>query len=62
MNCWGNTPEFVRVTKRLRDDNGNPVGIAHKHLILDTWANELEYHNGYTIAVSANIFAEKLFH
>ena len=62
MDRGGNTPELARVVKRLCDDDGNPIGTAHENPILDTRMYELEYDNGYTIPVSANLIAENLFH
>ena len=62
MDCGGNTPELARVSNRLCDDDGNPIGTAHENPILNTHVYELEYDNGYTFLVSANIIAKNLFH
>ena len=32
----GDGPEFARVTKRLRDANGIPIGTAHDNPLFDT--------------------------
>ena len=56
MNSGGNTSELARVAKRLCDDYGNPIGTAHENLIIETGVYELEYTNGYTVPVSANIY------
>ena len=62
MDCGGDIPELAYFTKRLGDDDGNPIGTTHEKPILDTCVYELEYNNGYTVPVSANIIAENLFH
>ena len=36
-------PEFSRVTKRLRDANGLPIGTANDNPLLDTRIYEVEY-------------------
>ena len=33
---YGDVPEFSKVTKRLRDKEGLPIGRAHNNPILDT--------------------------
>jgi hypothetical protein len=43
----GEGPEFVRVQKRLRDENGNPVGRASNNLITNTRVFGVEYADGY---------------
>ena len=40
-------PTFARVTKRLRDANGLPIGVANDNPILDTRMYEVEYPDGY---------------
>ena len=57
----GEYPEHARVTKRLRDTNGNPIGKANNNPILDTRMYELEFVDGYKQAVSANLIAENMF-
>ena len=54
-------PEFARVTKRLRDAEGRPIGTAHDNPILDTRIYEVEYQDGHTAAMSANAIAMNLF-
>jgi hypothetical protein len=39
----GEGPEFARVTKRLGDDDGNPIGRASNNSITDTRIFEVEY-------------------
>ena len=54
-------PEYARVTKRLRDANGLPIGLAHDNPILDTRMYEVEYLDGYKASVSANQIAQSMF-
>jgi hypothetical protein len=61
MDRPGADPELARVTKRLKDNNGNPIGIANANPILDTRLYEVEYCDGHKAAISANIIAENLF-
>eukprot|EP00546_Thalassionema_frauenfeldii_P011116 CAMPEP_0178911100 /NCGR_PEP_ID=MMETSP0786-20121207/9490_1 /TAXON_ID=186022 /ORGANISM="Thalassionema frauenfeldii, Strain CCMP 1798" /LENGTH=89 /DNA_ID=CAMNT_0020583475 /DNA_START=46 /DNA_END=312 /DNA_ORIENTATION=+ len=55
------TPQFAKVTKRLRDHRGNPIGTAHDNPILDTRMYEVEFFDGSKQALSANVIAENLF-
>ena len=58
----GGEPEYARVTKRLKDHNGNPIGKAHgNNPILDTRLYEVEYQDGYKTAMAANTVAENIF-
>ena len=57
----GENPEFARVTKRLKDKNGLPIGTANDNPILDTRMYEVEYHDGHRQALSANIIAQNMF-
>jgi hypothetical protein len=57
----GEEPAFARVTKRMKDDNGNPVGRAHANPILDTRMFEVEFLDGTKQALSANVIAENMF-
>ena len=57
----GEEPAYARVRKRMRDDNGNPVGRAHSNPILDTRMFEVEFLDGTTQALTANVIAENLF-
>ena len=43
-------PEYAKVTKRLRDANGIPIGTANDNPMLDTRLYEVEYLDGYTTA------------
>jgi len=54
-------PTFAKVTKRLRDANGIPIGTAHDNPILDSRMYEVEYLDGYRASLSANAIAENMF-
>ena len=54
-------PEFARVTKRLRDANGIPIGSANDNPILDTRVYEVEFMDGHKASLSANAIVENLF-
>jgi hypothetical protein len=60
----GAEPEFARVTKRLRDEDGNPIGNpignANDNPVLDTRLYEVEYLDGHKAALSANLIAESI--
>ena len=53
-------PQFTRVTKRLRDAHGVPIGTAHANPILDTRLFEVEYLDGHKASLVANTIAENL--
>ena len=57
----GDGPEFARVTKRLRDANGLPIGTANDNPILDTRLYEVEYLDGHKSSLTANAIAENLY-
>ena len=54
-------PVFGRVTKRMRDEHGRPIGTANDNPILDTRLYEVEYLDGHKAAMSANIIADNMF-
>ena len=54
-------PEFARVTKRLWDANGLPIGTANDNPILDTHMYEVEYADGNTASMAANTIAINMF-
>jgi hypothetical protein len=56
-----NRMEFARVRKRLKDDDGNPIGTANANPILDTRVYEVEWLDGRTERLQANVIAENLF-
>ena len=57
----GPGPEFAKVTKRLRDANGLPIGVANDNPILDSRMYEVEYSDDYRASMSANAIAQNLF-
>jgi hypothetical protein len=54
-------PEYAKVTKRLKDHRGNPIGTANNNPILDTRMYEVEFVDGHKQALSANVIAENMF-
>ena len=54
-------PEFAKVTKRLRDADGIPIGTAHDNPILDSKVYEVEYPDGYKASLAANVIAQNMF-
>jgi hypothetical protein len=56
-----NGPEFARVTKRLKDKYGLPIGRANNNSILDTRMYEVEYPDGHKASLAANAIAENTF-
>jgi len=57
----GDSSQFARVTKRLRDAQGIPIGTAHDNPLLDTRIYEVEYLDGHKAALSANTIATNMF-
>ena len=57
----GGEVEFARVTKRLRDKDGLPIGTANENPILDTRVYEVEFPDGHKASLAANPIAENLF-
>ncbi len=51
----------MRVTKRMKDDNGNPVGRAHQNPILDTRMFEVKFLDGTKEAMATNVIAQNMF-
>jgi len=49
-----------RVTKRKRDNNGNPIGLRNSNPILDTREYEVQFGDGSTLEYTANLVAEKM--
>ena len=54
-------PQLARVTKRLKDNDGNPIGKSNKFSILNTRQYEVEFKDGYKEALSANLIAQNIF-
>ena len=53
--------QFAKVTKRLKDANGLPIGISNDNPILDTRIYEVEYLDGYKESLAENEIALNLF-
>ena len=49
------------MTKRLRDNQGNPIGTSNVNPMLDTRMHEVEFLDGHKQALSANAIAENMF-
>ena len=54
-------PRLARVTKRLKDANSLPFGLANENPILDTRMYEVEYLDGERTSLAANNIDENLF-
>ena len=54
-------PEFSRVTKSLRDNEGILIGIANDNPLLDSRIYEVEYNNGHKTSLSANSIVQVMF-
>ena len=55
------SPYFVKVTKRLRDTQGLPIGTANDNPILDTRMYEVEYLDGFKTSMAVNSIAKNMF-
>jgi hypothetical protein len=55
------TMEFARVLKRKKDNDGNLIGIANDNPILDSRVYIVEWSDGRTEELMANIIVENLF-
>jgi hypothetical protein len=53
--------QYWKVIKRQQDVEGQPIGIAHVNLLLDTREFEVEFTNGHKEALSANLIAQHLY-
>ena len=54
-------PQLARVTKRLKDNEGNPIGRSNKSPFLDTRQYEVEFNDGQKQALTANLIAQNMF-
>ena len=54
-------PQYAKVTKRLRDTDGIPIGTVNETPILDSHMYEVEYQDGTKASLVANYIAENLF-
>ena len=61
MHRTDDGPTMAKVTKRLRDADGIPIGTANDNPILDSRLYEIEHMDGLISHVTANTIAENLF-
>ena len=54
-------PRLARVSKRLKDANGIPIGTANDNPLLNMRMYEVEYLDGECASLFANHIAENLF-
>ena len=54
-------PRMAKVTKRLKDASGIPIGTADQNPLLDTRMYEVEFADGENASLAANYIAENLF-
>ena len=47
--------------KILKEANGIPIGVANSNPIIDSRMYEVEYLNGYILAMATKVIAENLF-
>jgi hypothetical protein len=57
----GNTHELARVLRQKRDQEGNPVGSAHRNPALDTRVYEVRFPDEITEEWAANVIAEAVY-
>ena len=57
FNRGDDIPSFAKVTKRLRNAQGLPIGTANDNPILDTCMYEVEYLDEFTTIMAANSIA-----
>ncbi|KAI2504020.1 Reverse transcriptase (RNA-dependent DNA polymerase) [Fragilaria crotonensis] len=57
----GEDVHYGRVTKRLRDADGRPIGMANENPMLDTREYEVEFMDGHSEALAANLIAQHLY-
>lgn len=57
----GEDVHYGRVTKRLRDADGKPIGMANENPMLDTREYEVEFMDGHSEALAANLIAQHLY-
>ena len=56
-----NDVQFGRVSKRLRDAEGRPIGLADDNPLLDTRQYTVEFRDGHSESLSANLIAQNLY-
>ena len=53
--------QYGKVTKRLRDAEGQPIWTAHENPLLDRWEYDVEFMDGHSKSLSANLIAQYLY-
>ena len=61
MKRGGGEPQLAKVVNQMKDNEGNPIIMANKNLILDTIAYEIEFQDGLRQPLADNLIAENLF-
>ena len=61
LDRQGEGPEFARVTKRLKEKYGRPIGTASKNPILDSRMYKVDYNDGHKVAMTEKAIASNLF-
>ena len=61
LDRGGAHPELARVTKRLKNKDGIPIGTRADNPIVDSRLYEVEYLDGHRAAMTANVIAENIF-
>ena len=61
LDQGGDIPEFTRFNKILKDANVRMIGVANDIPIMDSRMCEVEYNDGHTASLAANLIAENLF-
>ena len=54
------TPVTARVMRRSLDDSDQPIGTAHLKPLMDSRRYEVQFVDGYSETLAANIIAENL--
>ena len=54
-------PQLAKVTKRLRDANGIPIGMANDNPILDSRMYKVKDQEGTKASLAANYITENMF-
>ena len=57
----GGTMSRGRVTKRKRDNNGNPIGCANNYPILDMREYIVEFHDDDVTELTANLIVKSMY-
>ena len=61
MEFSGEEPQHLKVIKRMKDGEGNLIGMAKTNPILDTRLYKIEFQDGFLHPVDDNLIAENLF-